>query len=1191
MPHHFQVSAVVALEMFAARGFGASQETAQVGTPERANGIGLAANRSTSSPGPSQQASEMRQLMGGANRTQTSQMGQQAGKMVQMGAPSLQLGQQMGQMSSMMGQVLQTDPKDEISRQFAEWDSAMDSIDRNQEQLLNDQWRLLRTQIGALMGALAEMRGELTELKGNLVSKEVEGVIEKMITAHDEHGKNHDSIFTRLKYLEDFIGESSEKHGSHATTMETRLEYLEGLIGDSSDKHSNELDAAKKQLTDLSAAISACAKQEHSASMEERVDYLEKFLGESAEKHAKEIKDTKNAHVDHQTSVETRLEYLESLLGDSADKHAKELAAAQTKLADLSKAIVSCSKAEHHNSLEERVDYLEKFLGESADKHEKELADHKKGADVHKTTMEARLEYVEALLGDSSDKHAQEIADAKNKLGDLHAALKSCAKSDHHASLEQRMEYIENFIGESADKHERELKDHKKGADAHKTTMETRLEYLESLLGDNADKHAQEIADAKSKLGDLHAALKSCARSDHHVGLEKRMDYLEKFLGESADKQEQELKEHKKGAEGHKTNMETRLEFLERMIGDSADKHAKELAEAKNKLGDLHAAVKSCAKTDHHASLEQRMDYLEQFLGESADKHQKDLAENKKGTDAHKESMETRLEYVEALLGDNADKHSKDLDAAKAKLGDLHAAVKACAKADHHDDLEKRMDDMEKRITVLDDHDLFGKHAKDIQGHKDKLSELEALLKTCGKAEHGSALEKRVAFIEKFIGESATSHDDHKATMETRLEYIESLVGDSADKHAKEIKAAKDKLKDLHAAVASCAKSDHHADLESRFEQLEASVVAGAGKADKAVKDVDLANAKIRELQAKIMGDYSIRDQNSGAMEERLDNYDRSHGIHNENASKNYRDIELLQGKLRDTMSKVDQCKALQESHKATADQRFSYIETIMMEQAGVKVIELTKDTEQRFLYMQDEQKRARDVLESSLVEQLRLEQSARDAQAAQIKEQWEREMKARQAYQDNYKELLAHERMAREANEINFDRRCYECEHALSQEAQRLWQAIERQEHHVVIEKHALPPPRPAPVEVRVAPTEILPTLHQRVVAPPRHTQVSTQVVRGMSPAPTGVQVVRAVPTVPLGTQSVGYPVGTGSMLSTGSASALVTERVLGETTLQGEYLGGGSLGALSPPYGGEVYEISARSATIGQQTSVITP
>ena len=55
---------------------------------------------------------------------------------------------------------------------------------------------------------------------------------------------------------------------------------------------------------------------------------------------------------------------------------------------------------------------------------------------------------MEALIGDSADKHGKELNAAKDKLKDLHSAIASCAKSDHHANLEARLEFVEGFIGQ-----------------------------------------------------------------------------------------------------------------------------------------------------------------------------------------------------------------------------------------------------------------------------------------------------------------------------------------------------------------------------------------------------------------------------------------------------------------------------------------------------------------------------------------------------------------------------------------------------------------------------------------------------------------------------------------------------------------------------------------------------------------------
>jgi hypothetical protein len=117
------------------------------------------------------------------------------------------------------------------------------------------------------------------------------------------------------------------------------------------------------------------------------------------------------------------------------------------------------------------------------------------------------------------------------------------------------------------------------------------------------------------------------------------------------------------------------------------------------------------------------------------------------------------------------------------------------------------------------------------------------------------------------------------------------------------------------------------------------------------------------------------------------------------------------------------------------------HLESVLSEGQNTEVI---KEIDTRLLYMQEDQKRARDVLESSMLEQLRIEHSTLHSQSAQMREQWEREMKARQAYQENYKELLSQERSAREAAEGMLQHRLQEIDRASSSDVQLIWKAIE---------------------------------------------------------------------------------------------------------------------------------------------------
>jgi Holliday junction resolvasome RuvABC endonuclease subunit len=731
------------------------------------------------------------------------------------------------------------------------------------------------------------------------------------------------------------------------------------------------------------------------------------------------------AKADHATSLDTRIQFLEDLVGDNADKHskhAKEIDALKGKHGDLHSLLSGCAKKEHHATMEERLKFLEKELGESADKH-----------DVHKTTMEDRMEFLERKMGDSAEKHWKEIEALKGKTGDIHKAVALCAKADNHASLEERMKFVEKELGESADKH-----------DAHKTTMEDRMVFLEKKIGDSAEKHWKEIEALKKNHGDMGKILAGCAKQEHHASLEERMTFVEKELGESADKHD-----------AHKTTMEDRMEFLEKKIGDSAEKHWKEIEALKKNHGDMSKILAGCAKQEHHASLEKRMDFVEKELGESADKH-----------DKHKTTMEDRMEFLEAKIGDSAEKHAKEIEAVKKNHGDLHKVVSACAKADHASSIEKRLSFLENMVG-----DNADKHAKALADHKGDLT-------------------------------------THRESMETRLEYLEALVGDSADKHWKEIDAAKKKLGSMELAVSKCARVEHHSAMEKRMDDLEK--VLGVTSDDHTQHKnatqgrLDTAERKLKELGISLDGKghksdieklegiilagidkrlTTIEQKHLQDFAKKMSDYERKHMKDIEEMKSKFGDVdkalkecaniehylgldkkhsdlsralsesaEAAKARMQDYDGKIDAHKEALSQVKALIDQRFRAFEQKLGENARFQ--EIMKDVEQRYFMMEEDQKRAREMLESSLQEQIRLEHSSVHSQANQIKEHWEREVKARQAYQENYKELLGQERSAREAIETQLGDRLNSFERSIFAELQRLWQELGKEQTPVIVQQ-----------------------------------------------------------------------------------------------------------------------------------------
>lgn len=951
-----------------------------------------------------------------------------------------------------------------ISKQVAKWDSEMDTLDKKQEQLLNDQWKLLRTQIGSLMQALAEVKQEVQDLKDNTLPKEVESVINNLMGSHEEHGERHAGLMDRVQYLEDFVGESADRHakeiaaahGNHAdhkTTMETRLEYLESLLGDTADKHSQALQASFEELHNK---INKCATSEHHGTMEQRVGFLESYLGESVGTHDK-----------HKTTMETRLEYIESLIGDNADRHAKEIEDAKGKLGDLHKSIQQCAKHDHASGIENRVNFLEKCLGESADKH-----------DNHKVNMEGRLDFVEKLIGDNADKHWQEIEAAKGQLGDLNAAIGKTVSGDNHGKLEQRLNWLEQFIGETASESAKELAEAKRlGRTLVKhQTVETRLEFIETLIGDSADKHGKELDSHKGKFFELEEALSKCAKHDHASTLEGRVNYIEKCLGESADKHDD-----------HKANMEERMEYVEALIGDNADKHWKEIQEHKGKMGDIHAALKKCAKEDNHGNLEKKVAYLENLLGDSFSKHKAEVAESQKKhtTVEQHQSLETRMEYLEALLGDSADKHSKELEKAQSQVKDLHGAIKACAKMEHH------------------------------------------------------------------------------ATTQERLDYLEKLVGDSADQHEKhrsELEAAHARIKDIHGKIASDGsnRDQKHGGVEERLLSLERKYGDHADNLNRKVSTLEAGHMKLQnganELHSALRGDSSSRDGKHAEVDERLlavENFIQ------QSFERHVAELNDAKTKLRDTSAGFERTKASLDTQRATVDQRLEALESGGGGSGG-GFSEYTKDLDKRLFYMQEDQKRARDVLESSLQEQIRLEHSLHDDQARQVKEYWDRETKTRMAYQEQYKDLLQQERSGRENMEVNIDSRVRTLEQMISMETQRLWTAMDKHTHEGLKEVIVQQPPHI--VETLMPQTQMLPpvveVMQPQILAP--MMSATPQIIQEtIVQTPNGPVIELHSPRAPPPTTTfnvsagtLGSPLGIQPRMISGQGAPPTTRQTFGSTS-----------------------------------------
>lgn len=492
----------------------------------------------------------------------------------------------------------------DVSRQAAEWEQQIESLDKKELEIHQTQLKLIREQTNTFRAELAKVSQKVEELSAVCADHADKHAAHlDMFNLLDKNRADSDAAFAELAKelpnhakeiwrMRDEVAAHAAMHGKHAESMDKimqhhaaipeRIEYIEKLLGDSADRHEQQkaaLDALHKKYADTAGF------HKHAASMEDRMTYLEKTMGDSLDKHIKELADLKQSHEKHKK--------------DTAD---------QKNLTDLTRA---------HASVEQRLEFLEKQVGESADKYNRDMRSlqegHSKMGGAH-ASIGDRMAYIENLLGDNADKHNRAVEEAHAKLDKHLGRLEKCedageqlkqlhkkiaqdkdALANHHANLEDRIGYLEKVTGDSADKHAKELKALK---DAHL-------------------KHVQETKGAVGSQGQAHASIES------------RLDYIEKVMGDSADKHSSILRELKEAQSAHSKNtkmlesraeqhasIEDRMKYIEQVVGDSADKHAKAVAAAHAKLEALQKTVDV-----HKRERDQHGKSLEQRHGEVSEKH------------------------------------------------------------------------------------------------------------------------------------------------------------------------------------------------------------------------------------------------------------------------------------------------------------------------------------------------------------------------------------------------------------------------------------------------------------------------------------------------------------------------------------------------------------------------------------------
>jgi len=591
-----------------------------------------------------------------------------------------------------------------------------------------------------------------------------------------------------------------------------------------------------------------------------------------------------------------------------------------------------------HATMPERVEYLEKMVGEGANNHKK-----------HKASVEERLEFVEESIGDSAEQHAKhdeavgDLQRALDTLGgkhkdlyDLHHGEKS-ARDGHHAAMGERLDYLEKLMGDSADKHAALEEAHKALRDQHGATADSanknlqnmtdklevhatlavRVKYLEECLGESADKHSAAVDDLQKALDtldgkhkdlhDLHHGDKS-ARDVHHSSVGERLDYIEQLMGDSADKH-REIEEAHLAMQDHAGQTKTGLDAAHQMVQDLAN------------------------QLEEHATLQQRVKYLEEVLGENADKHakhstateelhaalreldarHKDLKPGQFSDEFNFSTLTQRMEYMEQLLGDSADLN-RDMGAAGSMLKKYRGQTKGFGSYKKVDELYNKLAanvSIDKRMSYIES--FLGESAEKHTKHEQMTDELH----------------KAVQALDGKHQDLDATHAQAHATTEQRLEYLEKCLDDSADKHTemdeaqKTLQAAHGNTKDAHATLAervvylekllgeSADKAlNHKSTTDERLAYVEGLLGDSAdkhGKADAAVdklqKALDDLHGKHKELQDSHNGEKSARDQHHASIADRLAY------------------MEQLMGDSADKHRELDEAhKAMQDLHGATAD-------------------------------------------------------------------------------------------------------------------------------------------------------------------------------------------------------------------------------------------------------------------------------
>lgn len=824
--------------------------------------------------------------------------------------------------------------------------------------------------------ALADAHSKIDHMRNRVSVCEAHGAsIEGLKKSHHsiasdkaKHDANHKSLAERLDYLEGVMQKFTDQHSRDGADSKAKLDHLHGRLA-ACEKHAPLIGDLQKGHAGLLS--DKAATESHHATLRERVDYLEGMVGSSAEKHFKELEFLKTAHSRLATESKTReafhatiserVSFIEQQLGDSADQQAQELAAAHSKLDQLHGRLASC---EAHGSA---IDNLKKSHAN--------LAQDKATREAHHMSMAERLEYLERVLGDSAEKHARELASAQAKVDQLHGRLAACeragaavgdlqkAHSDmanskatlasQHEAVKGEVEELHRMLSDHGEKHAKELESVKslhnrlandnKARDSSHAATASRLEEVEANMSGHAERHARELLAAHAKCDQLHGRLSEDRatheshvrslianekemRDTHHATLKERVDYIESLLGESAETHRQELenlksaqskhaKEGKARDTGHASLLE-RLEGLERNVGEAHGKQSQELAAAHARLEQVHGRLHACEKQGQ--SLEE------------VHKAHAGMANDKAAVlDRSHASLREKVEYLESLVGDSVERHRdqiKEVESVRVAHSKLTTDMKQ--KEAKHASMEERLKYLEK---LLDD--SADKHAQELRGAAGRLDEMHARLAHCEA--HGTAIEGLKRFHASMTSDQVAQMEHH-ATVAERLQYLEQVVGASADKHEKEIRAAHERLDQLHGHVKQeqAAREAHHHSMQGLLSKDRDGQMTHASVQKRLDSVEGLLNAsasKFDQLDQKVNAVTQLLNQNMGNITDHL------------SAEKVAREAHE-----RDVKTHVVREKSAREVHENTVTERFNHEKAARERHHGLLQDLIVREREER---------------------------------------------------------------------------------------------------------------------------------------------------------------------------------------------------------------------------------------------------